>query len=102
MIRRNTNDAKRSFDVLQTSDGSQTAIMALDPGESSGQKANEHPQSEQILLVLEGEVTAEIGDETARLRKGDVVIVPRSAPHRFTNRGEKKALTFNVYVPPAY
>lgn len=102
MIKSNTNDAKRWFDVLVTGDGCQTAMMALEPGESSGERNNEHPQSEQILLVIEGEVTAEIGDEKARLTAGDVVIVPRKAPHRFTNGGDGKALTFNVYVPPAY
>jgi mannose-6-phosphate isomerase-like protein (cupin superfamily) len=102
MIKRSTKDAKRWFDVLQTSDGCQTAMMTLDPGESSGEMTNEHPQSEQILLVLDGDVEAEVGDETAALTAGDVVIVPRKAPHRFTNRGERKAVTFNVYVPPAY
>lgn len=102
MIRRNLRDADNWFYVLQTSDCGQTAVMALDRGESSGERKNEHPQSEQILLVLEGEVTAEIGDEKAQLLEGDVVIVPREAPHRFTNTGKKKALTFNVYIPPAY
>jgi mannose-6-phosphate isomerase-like protein (cupin superfamily) len=99
---RNIADAHEWFAVLQTSKGSQTAVMVLEPGRSSGELANEHPQSEQILLVLEGEVGAEIGGDKAALRKGDVVIVPRGAAHRFTNRGTARVLTFNVYTPPAY
>lgn len=70
MIKSNTNDAKRWFDVLVTGDGCQTAMMTLEPGESSGERNNEHPQSEQILLVIEGEVTAEIGDGKGATYRG--------------------------------
>ena len=45
---------------------------------------------------------AEIDDEKATLRKGDAVIVPAGAKHRFTNHGGSPAVTFNVYSPPAY
>jgi mannose-6-phosphate isomerase-like protein (cupin superfamily) len=76
--------------------------MTLAPGKSSGPKINEHPKSEQVLLVLEGELLAEIGKEKMTLRKGDVVIVPKKTPHRFTNKAASPAKTFNVYVPPAY
>lgn len=76
--------------------------MTLAPGKASGPKGNEHPDSEQVLLVLEGEVFAEIGQEKATLRQGDIVIVPRGTAHRFVNHGGPKAVTFNVYSPPAY
>lgn len=98
----NVHRTRPGFSVLQTLEKSQTATMTLRPGEWSGEKGNEHPDSEQTLLVLEGEVVAEIGDDRKVLRKGDVVIVPRKAPHRFGNEGEDIALTFNVYAPPAY
>jgi mannose-6-phosphate isomerase-like protein (cupin superfamily) len=90
------------FKVLQTSRKSQTAIMTLAPGESSGPKGNEHPKSEQTLLVLEGEILADIGSKKRTLRKGDIVIVPPGVEHRFVNHGGSPAITFNVYAPPAY
>ena len=102
MDKRNISDARDWFAVLQTGARSQTAVMMLQPGAWSGEKGNEHPQSDQVLLVMEGEVVAEIGDERAILRRGDVVIVAAGAPHRFGNEGAKKAVTFNVYSPPAY
>ena len=95
-------NSKSFFKVLQTSKKSQIATMTLAPGKSSGPKGNEHPKSEQVLLVLEGEVLAEIGDEKATLRKGDAVIVPAGAKHKFTNHGGSPAVTFNVYSPAAY
>lgn len=98
----NIGAAKDWFTVLETAQGCQTAVMTLDPGQSSGPRSNEHPQSEQVLLVIEGEVVAEIGDSRSTLRRGDVVIVPRRVDHRFTNAGKSKAVTFNVYSPPAY
>ena len=98
----NIAHAKSSFAVLETSDHCQSAVMRLEPGASSGPMGNEHPQSEQVLLVIEGEVLAEIGDARSVLRRGDVVIVPRRVAHRFTNETQKQAVTFNVYAPPAY
>lgn len=98
----NILEVNDGFTVLDTADECQTAVMTLDPGDSSGPKSNEHPQSEQVLLVIEGEVVAEIGDKRSTLRRGDAIIVPRHADHRFTNEGKTKAVTFNVYTPPAY
>jgi len=91
------------FDVLVNGETLQAAVMDLEPGGGeSGSKGNEHAGSEQLLFVLDGEVEAEIGDETRTLRAGDVVIVPRGAPHRFTNAGDRPARTLNAYSPPAY
>jgi mannose-6-phosphate isomerase-like protein (cupin superfamily) len=90
------------FKVLQTSKTSQTAMMTLKPGQSSGPKGNDHPTCEQVLLVLEGEVVAEVRNERRTLEAGDVVVVPKRARHRFTNKGKRVAVTFNVYAPPAY
>jgi len=98
----NVRKARAGFSVLQTLEKSQTATMTLRPGEWSGEKGNEHPKSEQTLLVVEGVVVAEIGDERRVLHKGDTVIVPCGAAHRFGNESDEDAITFNVYAPPAY
>lgn len=98
----NLKDATQWFAVLQTAKKTQAAVMTLAPGKSSGPKGNEHPSSEQVILVMEGEILAEIGDDKRTLRKGDFAIVPVGVPHRFTNHAESSATTFNVYGPPAY
>lgn len=98
----NVRESQSWFSVLQTAELSQTAVMAIGPGEESGPKKNEHPKSEQVLYVIEGELEAEIGERSFTLRAGDSTIVRRDVPHRFTNRTRKPALTFNVYAPPAY
>lgn len=94
--------AKSWFAVLATTDQSQVAAMTLEPGKSSGEKGNEHPDSDQVLVVLAGEVLAEIGKQEATLRAGQAVVVPAGASHRFTNEGKVSAVTLSVYAPPAY
>ena len=48
------------FKVLQTTKRSQTAVMKLGAGQSTGKEAKAHEGSEQILLLIEGELAAEI------------------------------------------
>ena len=97
----NIADAREWFEVLQTTRRSQTAVMTLAPGKSSGAKEG-HKNSDQVLLLLEGELDGEIGDEKATLKKGDVLLIPAGVKHQFKNRGDKSAVTFNVYAPPEY
>ena len=98
----NIRQATDWFEVLQTTERSQTAMMKLKPGGETGAKAEAHEESDQVLLMLDGELSGEVGDERPQLRKGDVVVIPAGTKHRFTNRGSKSAITFNVYSPPAY
>jgi mannose-6-phosphate isomerase-like protein (cupin superfamily) len=90
------------FAVLRTTRRSQTAVMTLGPGQATGPEPEAHRGSEQILLLVEGELTAEIGGKRSRVKTGDVVIIPPRVKHRFLNRGDRPAVTFNVYTPPEY
>jgi len=98
----NIGKAREWFEVLQTSERSQTAMMTLVPGDATGARAEAHEKSDQVLLMLDGELTGEVGDQHPSLKKGDVIIVPAGVKHRFVNRAAKPAVTFNVYSPPAY
>jgi mannose-6-phosphate isomerase-like protein (cupin superfamily) len=66
----NIDKAKDWFDVLQTGERSQTAMMTLALGELTGGTAEAHEKSDQILLMLDGELTGEVGDEHPTLKKG--------------------------------
>lgn len=98
----NIDKAKEWFEVLQTEKRTQTAMMTLEAGRATGGKAEAHKNSDQVLLVLQGELNGEVGDERTQLGKGDVIIIPAGVKHRFSNDREKTAVTFNVYAPPAY
>jgi mannose-6-phosphate isomerase-like protein (cupin superfamily) len=100
--RANIYRAKEWFRVLQTTKRNQTAVMTLDPGQSSGDGPEAHASSDQVLLLIHGELSAEIGGKRSRMKSGDVVIIPPRVQHRFTNRCDQPAVTFSVYSPPEY
>ena len=98
----NINQATEWFRVLQTTDRSQAAVMRLDPGQATGKHAESHEDSEQCLLLIQGELAAEIGSERFTMNTGDMVIIPPGVKHKFTNPGIAVAVTFNTYCPPVY
>ena len=100
--RANIYRPKSWFKVLQTSPRSQTAVMTLGPGQASGNEPEAHKGSEQVLLLIEGELSAEIAGTRSRMKPGDVVVIPPRTKHKFTNRGSVAAVTFSVYSPPEY
>jgi mannose-6-phosphate isomerase-like protein (cupin superfamily) len=99
---KNIREAIDWFEVLQTTKRTQTAVMTLKPDKSSGSEPEAHKKSDQVLLVLDGEVEGEIANETVTLRGGDVVVIPAGTRHKFSNRGSADAITFNTYSPPEY
>jgi mannose-6-phosphate isomerase-like protein (cupin superfamily) len=100
--RENIHRTTEWFKVLQTTKPSQTAVMKLGAGQSTGKEAEAHKSSEQILLLIEGELAAEIEGKRSRMKRGGVVVIPPRVKHKFTNRRDQPALTFNVYSPPEY
>jgi mannose-6-phosphate isomerase-like protein (cupin superfamily) len=102
MIVSNLHKTKQWFEVLQTTERAQTAVMILDPKSQSSEQMNVHQKSDQVLLLVEGELLAEVDGEKRTMKKGDTCIVPAGTPHRFDNHGQNRAVTFNVYTPPEY
>jgi mannose-6-phosphate isomerase-like protein (cupin superfamily) len=98
----NIDQVTEWFEILQTTGRSQEAVVRLDPGEATGERAESHEKSEQLLLLIEGALDGEIGFERLAMDAGDMVIIPAGVRHKFTNPGETIAVTFNVYCPPEY
>jgi len=95
-------EAGSGFKILETTERSQTGLLTLEVGEATGDKPSTHAESDQVLVVLQGELTAEIGGESEVLDIGDAVTVPAKTPHRFINTGHERAITFSVYALPAF
>jgi mannose-6-phosphate isomerase-like protein (cupin superfamily) len=78
-------------------------MMVLKPGESTGEKKNEHPRAEQWLFVISGGGRARVGRRSVQLKEGSLLLVEQNEEHQVENTGRKKPLvTLNFYVPPAY
>ena len=61
-----------------------TVYFELDPQEEVGSHTD---SAEEILLVMEGNVEATVGDETVQAEKGQLVLVPKMVPHNVRNVG---------------
>jgi HTH-type transcriptional repressor of puuD len=52
---------------------------------------------EESVLILEGQATAVIGDDSFDLEPGDATWAPAGVPHRFANRGQGPMRIYWVY-----
>ena len=98
----NIRETESWFQVLHTTERSQTAVMTLKADGQSSEEMNTHEKSDQVVLIVEGSIEAEIGKVKRTLRQGDTCIIPAGTPHRLSNAGREPTLTFNVYSPPEY
>jgi mannose-6-phosphate isomerase-like protein (cupin superfamily) len=73
------------------------AHVAIAPGKSS--LRHFHPAAEESYYILAGEARIELGDETATLRPGQIVLIPSPLPHKIYNTGESDLLLLVVCVP---
>ena len=59
-----------------------------------------HPNCEEILYVLHGEVEHTLGEQRTVLRTGDLIVIPRNTPHRVFNPHAAIAKTLIVFSSP--
>lgn len=59
-----------------------------------------HPNCEEIVLVLRGEVEHTLGEQRTTLFAGDLIVVPRRAPHRLRCTSEEAAEVCVVFSSP--
>lgn len=59
-----------------------------------------HPNSEEVLHLLAGELEHYVGDQAYRLHPGDTIIIPRGVRHYATARGDEDAVMLVAYPTP--
>lgn len=55
-------------------------------------RLHKHPDAEHSLMVLEGRVRAQVGDEFVDLEKGDYLSIPANLPHKYWSLTPKAML----------
>lgn len=73
----------------------------IDPKGTDSDNLITHP-SDEIVLVLEGELTATVGAEIITVGKGDTLYIKGNTPHKFTNLTVKKIKGYSVFSPPTW
>jgi transcriptional regulator with XRE-family HTH domain len=77
-------------------------VGELDVGGSTGAEPYAHGDSEELFVVLYGDVQLELGGELYALESGDSIDYRSSTPHRITNTGEEPAEVMWIISPPSY
>jgi quercetin dioxygenase-like cupin family protein len=73
-------------------------IAVFDAGKSNVEHV--HPNCEEVVFVLSGEVEHTLGDQRTTLRAGDLIVVPRNVAHRLINQGSAAARCYIVFSSP--
>ena len=102
MVKQTQVDYQPGFKILGGNERSQSAVMVLTQGESTGGPNNEHANSDQWLYVVSGEGQATVRSQTVDLKAGSLVLIEKGETHEITNTGDEPLRTINIYVPPAY
>jgi quercetin dioxygenase-like cupin family protein len=76
----------RPFGVIEWAVGAEAAVAAATFDDGGDNVEHTHPNCEEIVYVLEGEIEHTLGEASSVLRAGDLIIVPRDIPHRLMNR----------------
>ena len=77
-------------------------VGELEPGGSTGAEPYAHGESEELFVVVFGNVQLEVGGDVHRLEHGDSIDYRSSTPHRVINIGEERAEVMWIISPPSY
>jgi transcriptional regulator with XRE-family HTH domain len=86
----------RSFDHLEV------FIGVLEPHGSTGVEPYSHGDSEELVLVIEGEVEVTIGEQSFRLGPLDSVPYLSTQPHRVAEVAGSQAKVLWAMAPPSF
>jgi quercetin dioxygenase-like cupin family protein len=73
-----------------------TNFVTFEPGSTAPRHVHEE---EQIVIVLEGELTFDLDGDVRTMRKGDVAVVPAWVPHAAWTT-DSRCLEVDVFCPP--
>ncbi len=73
-------------------------LATFDAGKSNAEHI--HPNCEEVVFVMEGEVEHTLGDQRTTLRAGDLIVVPRNVPHRLMNESAAPVRAYIVFSSP--
>ncbi|MBI5401719.1 cupin domain-containing protein [Candidatus Wolfebacteria bacterium] len=96
-IEKLTKENDNFRNVIKTGKYSQVVLMSLKPGEDIGNEV--HETVDQILVFVEGEGKAKVGDEEFEIKPGVMAFVDAGTWHNFTNIGTGDMKLYTIYSP---
>jgi mannose-6-phosphate isomerase-like protein (cupin superfamily) len=99
---RNVRGGQVSYLMLGKGDfGSEHIAMSWVGGErGTEQQRHEHPESEQVYLIIAGRGLVFVGEESEEVHAGTLVLVPPSTPHSIRSIGPQTLQYITATSPP--
>lgn len=79
--------------------GNAYTLMEIFMPPGGGPPPHMHHREDEGFLVMEGEVTFYLGEETRILKRGEYIFAPRGTAHHFRNTGSSTALIIATASP---
>lgn len=73
-------------------------VVQLKP--EKGHERHKHPESEEILYVINGDGVQTVADEERDITAGDLVHIPADVEHSTINTGWETMKLLAIYAPP--
>jgi mannose-6-phosphate isomerase-like protein (cupin superfamily) len=90
-----------AHELVGADHGAAICVIFVDAEPGRGPSLHTHPY-EELLIVLEGEVTLDDGTKKRRVGAGDVVLIPRGQPHGFVSSGPQRLRQIDIHVSPSF
>jgi len=77
-----------NFPINRAAGAADSAVVYFEiaPGDRLGSHTD---SEEEVLYIVAGEAEATVGDETGRVRAGDLAVIPAMVPHGLVNVGDE-------------
>lgn len=89
VVRATGNETNGTYDLLE---------LTIPPGPGVT-PMHVHHENDEAMLVLEGELTVQLGEERRVLAAGGFANAPRGVPHTYRNSGDQPARVLFVNSP---
>lgn len=99
----NFPDSQLTFELISPDLNRKMEIMeaSLKPGVAACEEPLTHP-GEECMLVLQGKMKIEIGEEEYYLEQGDSIYYFAMIPHRVISVGEEDLVWISCMTPPTF
>ena len=71
-----------------------TVYIEIEPGDNLGMHTD---SAEELLVILEGDLIAIVGEEESNVSRGGLALVPKMVPHDLKNIGNTTAKVLGVF-----
>jgi quercetin dioxygenase-like cupin family protein len=93
-----TREGKHYKDTLFAGEGMMLGINCLEPGQT--QPVHDHADQDKAYIVMEGQGTFTVGEETLAGEAGDCIWAPMGVVHGVTNTSDKRLVVLVCIAPP--